>query len=587
MKVLFFAPHSALWVHSFPEALVADALSRAGHEVVYASCGGLFDRYCVAMAATGVKPDDRKEAREAVCEKCKRNDRLLREGFGLDGPIMQSLLTIQDNEEAEKIISSVSPESFHAIERDGVPLGRIALYQLVIRKKRITTDLNSADWDEYLFEFRNTVYAWLAARKLLDIHKPDRVIVYNGMYSVNRAACLLAEARNIPAMFLHAGVNLSNRLQTLMLGRGDTFTYYPKLVSQWPRFSGIPCTSRLLAKVTGHYLQLIEGRSVFVYSKGKSNQAFDLRRYFGISPSQKVAVATLGSYDEEVAAEMIGARTYQKTPLFKTQVEWIAALKEFLKTRPDVFLIVRVHPREFPNRRDDRKSAHAELLEKVLMQLPKNAAVNWPADQISIYDLVEETDVFLNSWSSTGKDMALLGIPTVVYSDEIPLYPVELNYFGDTIDSYFAAIEQALEDGWSFDKVRQSYRWAAYEFVRSTIDIEDSFHESETRKRSLFEKIVNRLGLAIDKDFNQHRDLRRRRSPPLAAAQIVDLVETAAPTVSDRLDFSRLERASLEEETGALRVELRRLGEALFPSPEQQATSRLFARLTNTAFEFR
>jgi hypothetical protein len=37
---------------------------------------------------------------------------------------------------------------------------------------------------------------------------------------------------------------------------------------------------------------------------------------------------------------------------------------------------------------------------------------------------------------------------------------------------------------------------------------------------------------------------------------------------------------SPEEETGALRVELRRLAEALFPSPEQQMTSRLFARLT-------
>ena len=403
------------------------------------------------------------------------------------------------------------------------------------------------------------------------------MIVYNGLYSVNRAACLLAEARGIPALFLHAGANLSNRLQRLMLGRGDTFSYYSRLVEGWPRFSEIPCESHLLSQVTDHYLQLIEARSIFVYSKVRSDGSFSLRQRFGISASQKVAVATLGSYDEEVAAEMVGARTIRKEPLFKTQVEWIEALVEFMHRHPNIFLIVRVHPREFPNRRDSKKSEHARLLEQALLQLPANVKVNWPTDQISIYDLVEETDVFLNSWSSTGKDMALLGIPTVIYSDEIPLYPTELNYFGDTLESYFSAIERALGDGWSAEKVRRSYRWAAYEFSRSTIDIGDSFHEIEMPKRSLLEKVGGRLRRQLDKDYRQRGDL-QRFSLPRSADQIVDVVESAARTVVDRLQPEA--SVSSEEETRALRAEMRRLAEALFPSLPERASSRLFARLT-------
>jgi hypothetical protein len=584
MKVLFFAPHSAIWVHAFPEALVADALRHQGHEIVYASCGELFQQYCVPMSAAGVKPGQSIELRQAVCKSCSRNDRLLRQGFGFSGPTLLNLLSAEDYGTTDEILAAVTVESIHELERDGVPLGRIALYQLVIRKKRISLDLDSSDWEEYLTELRSTVLSWLAARNLLDVHKPDRVIVYNGLYSVNRAACLLAEARGIPAMFLHAGVNLANRLQTLMLGRGDTFSYYPRLVAMWPRFADVPCTPDLLSEVTDHYLQLIEGRSVFVYSKGKSDLTFDLRGHFGVASRQKIMVATLGSYDEEVAAEMVGARVYRKVPLFKTQVEWIEGLVEFLSTHPDIFLIVRVHPREFPNRRDGRKSEHATLLEEVLLKLPKNAAVNWPADQISIYDLVEETDVFLNSWSSTGKDMALLGIPTVIYSDEIPLYPIELNYFGDTCESYFAAIEQALKDGWSVEKVRRSYRWAAYEFVRSTIDISDSFDEVENRKRSLVHKVTDRLRRVANQDFRKVRDLKRRQSPPLAAVQIADLVESAVPTVVDRLKSNEVERASAEQEVAALRVEMRRLAEALYPSPQQRAGSRLFAQLTSAEF---
>jgi CDP-glycerol glycerophosphotransferase (TagB/SpsB family) len=288
-------------------------------------------------------------------------------------------------------------------------------------------------------------------------------------------------------------------------------------------------------------------------------------------------VATLGSYDEEVAAEMVGARTIRKEPLFKTQVEWIEALVEFMHQHPNIFLIIRVHPREFPNRRDSKKSEHARLLEQALLQLPANVKVNWPTDQISIYDLVEETDVFLNSWSSTGKDMALLGIPTVIYSDEIPLYPTELNYFGDTLESYFSAIERALGDGWSAEKVRRSYRWAAYEFSRSTIDIGDSFHEIEMPKRSLLEKVGGRLRRQLDKDYRQRGDL-QRFSLPRSADQIVDVVESAARTVVDRLQPEA--SVSSEEETRALRAEMRRLAEALFPSLPERASSRLFARLT-------
>ena len=584
MKVLFFAPHSAIWVHAFPEAVVADALQMHGHEVVYASCGKLFDSYCVPMSASGVLPHQSADDRHSICATCERYAGLLRTGFGLQGPALHSQMTQEDFAEADKIISGMSPDLIPTLRRDNVPLGRIALYQLVIRNKLINLQLDASDWNEYLTELRNTIYAWLAARRLLDTHAPDRVVVYNGLYSVNRVACLLAEDRGIPALFLHAGVNLSNRLQTLMLGQGDTFSYYPKLLAHWPEFSELPCTPGLLSSVTDHYLQLIEARSVFVYSKSKSGEALDLRSRFGIADSQKIAIATLGSYDEEVAAEMVGARVFEKVPLFKTQVEWIAALVEFLKIRPDIFLIVRVHPREFPNRRDGRKSEHAKLLEDALSRLPANAAVNWPADQISIYDLVEEADVFLNSWSSTGKDMALLGIPTVIYSDEMPLYPIELNYFASTREGYFAAIEKALEDGWNAEIIRRSYRWAAYEFSRSTIDISDSFGEVETRKRSVVQKVTDRVRRGFDKDFRQHRDLRKRRSPTRAAGQIADIVESGGPTVVDRLNAAALPQATVQEEAAALRVELRRLAKALFPSREEQSTSRLFARLTAADF---
>jgi ribosomal protein S14 len=578
VKVLFFAPHSALWVHAVPEAIVADALGSAGHEIVYASCGTLFRSYCIPMAAAKLTPDADETARKKVCDGCQRQDGLIRKRFALAGPTLREIVTDADETEVIRILDAAHPENVLSLTVDDVPVGRVALYQFSIRHKRINLDIAGTVWSEYLLELRNTLYALFAARRLFDLHNPDRVVVYNGLYSVNRAVCLLAEGRGIRAQFLHAGVNLSDRLQTLLLGRYDTFSYYPRLVSQWERFADLPCEPAQLSSVTDHYLHLIKSRSVFVYSAGKSPEIVSVRSRFGVGSAQKLLVATLGSYDEEVAAEMVGARKITKQPLFKTQVEWVAWLLSFVEARRDLFLVVRVHPREFPNRRDLQKSEHAELLEKALIQLPRNCAVNWPSDGLSIYDFVDETDAFLNSWSSTGKDMALLGIPTVIYSDVLPLYPSMLNFFGDTEGEYAKAIDTALKTGWNAEVIRMSYRWAVYEFLRATLPIGDSFKEYENADRSLLQKIKDRLNGYLDRDYRINRQLALYQKPR-AAAQIVDVVESAALTVVDRLSVGRVKSVSVAEETRGLRAEMARLAHALYPNPAAQSQSRLYPRL--------
>jgi len=79
--------------------------------------------------------------------------------------------------------------------------------------------------------------------RVFDETKPDRMVVYNALYSVNRVVCRLAETRGVPQYYLHAGDNLSRRLKTLVLARGHAFTYYQYLRGQWPRYRDRPCPS--------------------------------------------------------------------------------------------------------------------------------------------------------------------------------------------------------------------------------------------------------------------------------------------------------------------------------------------------------
>ncbi len=585
MKILVFAPHSAIWVHAFPEALIAEALQQGGHEIVYVTCGGVLGRYCVPMAARKLGADAPLSDRRRVCTQCDRCAAMLREEFGLEGGTLRDLIGEEEERVTEHIVGSMTRDTVLTLEKDGVALGRFALYQLMLRRKRIDLEFTESEWDEYLVELRNVLYAWQAGVKILDRECPDRVMVYNGLYSVNRTVCKLAEQRGIQTYFMHAGGNLSNRLQTMLIGKGDTFRFMPHVVSQWPRFAEVPCSGKLLSLVTDHYLELLRGKSVFVYSKAKSAEYFNARAHFGVKPEQKLLVATMGSYDEEIAAEMVGARQHRSVPLFSTQVDWIRAVLEFVARRPDLFLVVRVHPREFPNRRDQTLSQHAQLLRAALQDLPPNVAVNWPSDGLSLYDLADQTDVFLNSWSSVGKEMSLLGLPVVVYSDELIFYPSDLNYLAVTRQGYFDAIEKALADGWSIERARKAYRWGVVEFVRACVFVGDSYPVVERPVRSVPAKVLDRVRRSVD-PYGRQRDDCRKRLPQLsAAAQIRTLIESGADSILATAEPGGLEVVAIEEETRVLKSELGQLMMALYPSKELQAASRLYAHFSKLVWQ--
>jgi hypothetical protein len=584
MKIMFFAPHAAIWVHAFPEALIADALRQGGHEIMYVSCGRVLDRFCIPMASRRLSHTSGTSMREEACKECTSNDRLLKTAFDFSGPTLRQSLTAQDMLEIEGIIESADRNAISALEVESLPVGKIAIYQIVLRHKRFDLKFDDAQWSEYLVELRNTLYALKATKNLIARDRPDRLIVYNGLYSVNRVASLLAEANGIPAYFLHAGANLSSRLQTMMLGRGSFLDWISEVLRQWPRFAGVPCGPAQLSRVSDHFLELVKGRNIFVYSQGKrSSGYFDMRGHFGIKPDQKVIVATMSSYDEEMAVVAIGAQTPRTPSCFPEQVDWILAVVEFVRSRPDLFLVIRVHPREFPNRRDGKKSQHAAILESVLKTLPPNAIVNWPSQHISLYDLADQTDVFLNAWSSAGKEMAMLGIPVVLYSRDLPQYPADINYLGETREGYFAAIDGALHEGWSLEIARRAYRWLALEFDKATIFLGDSYPKLENPERSYLERATNRLRRAWDADYEKKGDLGRRRQRLGAADRINGTIEQAASTTLDMIGSEDAARVPLEEESTALRRELNRIAHALFPTSASRASSRLVRRLAADA----
>jgi len=564
MKILAFAPHSAIWLHAFPEALILESLQKSGHQICYVGCGKLFEKYCIPMSAYGLKPDAPLQDKQKICKTCANYKNIIKKNFLFNGFDLADMVESPDRIQVAAILQNATPGNFLEIELDGIPVGRYSLYEFLLNNKKSSLSFSDEEWKQYIPELENTLLSFFASKRALDREMPDRVLVYNSFYSVNHVCCELAAQRGIPHYLLHAGGNLHNRMQTMSITRGYAIGELNKN-PLWGKYREIPCSREILSNVTDHILNLLKAKSVFVYSAPKSQGDLNLRGYFGIPEKKKILLATMSSRDERFAAESIGVMPQDFGAIYPTQIDWIKALLNYVKARDDLFLIIRVHPRDFPNKREQVKSRQAFMLENLFQNIPDNVRVNWPSDNVSLYDLAEIVDVVLNGWSNVGKEMALLGIPVVVYSaDHLCAYPGDINYVGVTQEEYFNQIEQALSDGWSLENVRKAYRWCGFEYSRVVLNISESFKCDENVSIGLIDRVLRKLHKVYDPYHQQKTDCKNRAERLNSQAIINQLIANASETILDNCDSGIENTVSLSEETMFLREELRRIAIAFY-----------------------
>jgi hypothetical protein len=578
VKVLFFSPHSAIWIHAFPEALVAEALAQHGNEIVYVGCGGLLKSHCIPMAAHAIPFGAPPSTKERLCRTCGKYKDILRKRFDLRGMDLADIVNDEDLRVADGLSSSVARENCLDLVLDGVAVGRISTYELLLQNKKIEMSFDEDEWRQYRASLRNAVLILRVMRRIIELTRPDRIVLYNALYSPNRIVCRLAELAGIPQYFLHAGDNLSNRLQRLIIARGHAFEYYGYLREKWIEVQNQPIPLEAMRSGTDHFLEVARGRSMWAYSAA-SGKDTDLRQRFDIQPGRKIICAVMSSSDERFSGELIGVVEANIPSIFATQVDWIKSLVRYVEGRADLALIIRVHPREFPNKREGVLSEHARVLQEVLADLPANVKVNWPTDEVSLYDLANIADIFANAWSTAGKEMAWLGLPVVLYSNDLTLYPPSLNYVGTTEPEYFRRIEQALNDGWDPERIRKTYRWCALEYKNAAVDISESFSRSE--HRSFMARVSSKLVRSIAPTYEQKADCRNRASRLLSSGRINRMFEGRLRSL---LDVDELDTTvSRSQETGFLKREVRRLADGIYGAAESPPQGTLANKLRKFA----
>lgn len=575
MKIVCFSPNDAVWRWTLPQAQFLEALKQRGDEIVYVYCDREYASHCMSMASFGVAFPATTEEKQAICDICARNSQMVRSELGFAGRSLRSFATDAERAEADRIAAELPLKQLMDVEAAGVPVGRFALFEAIVQTKSISVDLSPEAEKLYRANVRNTWLAAVATRRMLAELSPDAGLSYHTAYAYNHAFQTVAEAQGVPVWFLNASLNVAELDTHLVAAKSDPIASFRKMLADWPKFRDVACAPDQIASAADHLVSLMRGGG-FAYSRAMARAEQPALQRLGCPPGRKVLLAALSSYDELLAAEVAGFGWSTRNDVFASQLDWVRWLFAFARSRDDVHIVVRVHPREFPINGKGVRSEHSYLLEAAFAERPSNVSINLPRDGIALYDLLAETDVVLAAWSSAGMEAGMLGLPVVTYAGDLTLYPRSLAFDATSRTEYEAMVSEAIAAGWSLERARSYFRWAVLMFARTRIDLTNGapVPVRRSRSRDFTIRARNRLLAMLTPWSREKWSLVLRARNLRDAPRIHALLDGGAAAFYD----GDIAAADPRHELAAVKRELRRIG-SLIAQMRGYRSSRLDALL--------
>jgi hypothetical protein len=314
---------------------------------------------------------------------------------------------------ASDLIHPLSLLDVHRYSPDGLPEPlQEAIQEVSIRDTQYTLQVEHVDAEDRqspsgrLFQIRQArnrraaaaMFGWLTS--LSPDKRPDVLLTPNGSILEMGAVYQTARFLGLPAVTYEFGEQ-RNRIwlaqnSEVMLQETDVLweacRNSPLTPSQWEQIRSL-YSSRQNGKLWENFARLWQGQ-----------------------PSQggERARQALGLDDRPVillAANVIGdSLTLGRQIFSRDMTEWLQRSVQFLASKPEIQLVVRIHPGE----RYLKGPSVAEVVKSALREIPPHIHLVEAQEPINTYDLIQIADLGLVYTTTVGMEMAMSGVPVIV-----------------------------------------------------------------------------------------------------------------------------------------------------------------------------
>lgn len=544
MRIISFSPYLGIWQHSLPESLFLDALKEK-HEIFHLQCNGLFAQHCVTMSSYGIEINSSEKEKNKVCTECKKNKAVLNAVFDFKKLLIEDFIDSEKKIVIEETIKNITKENYMDFYLDNIPIGKYAYYIVSLNYKKNSYLMTDIEFKEYLVNLRNSLFSYYLAIEVIKEIKPQGAVIYNTHYPTNRVFADVLINHGIVPYYLHAGPNIHQRLNSLYIGKNHYYQMQRNQFHHWQKIKNKQTNPETFKFVHEHYSELITAQNPFVYSSSINNNKSNLREYYKIDESKKVVLLTMSSFDERFASETIGILNKETDLIFESQNAWLQHVTDFFSRNKDLFLIIRVHPREFPNKREGVLSENGIMLRKILSSLPENVVVNWPEEKISLYNLVSIIDLCLNFTSSVGKELIFFGVPVLTYVRNSQSYPIEINYYSNNKNEYFNFVKNLPYEDFNIQKIQNLFRWYSIDFFYSVMYF-DPMQTLSEKKLSIHQRIKRKFMSFFFDRYEYIKDAKKKLNIENKKL-IIKYAESNFETLIDLYDFNDEGKESMHE----------------------------------------
>lgn len=330
-------------------------------------------------------------------------------------------------------------------------------------------EVEEVDTESELYRLRlqrNTLAARLALA-WLKAHRLDVVIIPNGVVVELGVVFQVARYLGLPVVTYE----FSEEREQLWLSQGEEIMHL---------------NTDDLWQARGH-LQLNDEQRALIEALETARQG---ARSFGKSDRLWQEVPTQGSLQARaalgldsrplvlLATNVLGDSLILGREIFtRSMAEWIGRTVQFLAKRPDVQLVIRIHPGE----KYTHGATMVDAVQSALPTLPENIHLIEALDKVNTYDLMELTSLGLVYVTTTGLEMVMRGIPVIV-AGKTHFRARGFTLDPNTWDEYFRMIENVLanpgqhrpgreqvESAWNyayrfFFEYPRPFPWRLYQF---------------------------------------------------------------------------------------------------------------------------
>ena len=385
------------------ESVLAVALTLRGADVEFLLCDGALPA-CVACEA-GYLPDDGPTRFTAIsrpfCRSCFDPARRSYAPLGLRVHRFSEFLTEADKAEAALEAEAVDFADIRRLTRCGLGIGEQAYAGALRFFAR--GDLDGHDPGARV-QRQYVRAAFLTARmmqRLLERHRYDCAVFNHGIYVPQGIVGDVCRGSGLRVV----NWNPAYKTGCFIFSHGDSYhhTMMSEPVAVW---DDMEWDERKEFRLSEYLRNRQQGTEDWIwFNENPQSEVDGALERMGVSPS----VPTIGL----LTSVMWDAALHYPSNAFSNQLEWVFDTINYFRNRPDLQLLIRIHPAEIQGGLPSRQRILDEIRTH-FSDLPANVFVVPPESRLSTYALMDTCNAVIIYNTKTGIELAATGMPVIV-----------------------------------------------------------------------------------------------------------------------------------------------------------------------------